>query len=48
VANQIIVVGFALLLGSVAVAAAVAFGVGGRNVAGEELKGWVQTLKEKK
>jgi hypothetical protein len=48
VANQIIVVGFALLLGSVAVAAAVAFGVGGRNVAGEELKGWVQSLKEKK
>lgn len=48
VANQIIVVGFALLLGSVAVAVAVAFGVGGRGVAGEELRSWVQALKEKK
>jgi len=47
-ANSIIVVGFALLLGSVSVAAAIAFGVGGREVAGRELANWVDTIKSKK
>jgi len=32
----------------VAVAAAIAFGVGGREVAGRELANWVDTIKSKK
>src|SRR5918997_1239684 len=42
VANEIINLAFGLLLGAVAVAAALAFGLGGREVAGRELQGWVQ------
>jgi hypothetical protein len=37
-ANEIINMAFGILLGAVAVAAAIAFGVGGRDVAGKELK----------
>jgi hypothetical protein len=44
-ADSIILVGFGLLLGSVAVAAAIAFGVGGREVAGRELANWVNAVK---
>jgi hypothetical protein len=42
VANEIINLAFGLLLGAIAVAAALAFGLGGREVAGRELQGWVQ------
>lgn len=42
VANEIITLAFALLLGAIAVAAALAFGLGGREVAGHELEQWVQ------
>jgi hypothetical protein len=41
VANEIINLAFGLLLGAIAVAAALAFGLGGREVAGRELQGWV-------
>ena len=42
VANEIVNLAFALLLGAIAVAAAIAFGVGGRNIAGRELEAWIE------
>jgi hypothetical protein len=41
VANEIVNLAFALLLGAIAVAAALAFGLGGRNAAGRELEAWL-------
>ena len=46
-AEDIINLAFGLLLGSVAVAAALAFGLGAREVAGREVSEWVQSLKSK-
>ncbi len=37
---------FGLLLGSVAVADAVAFGLGGREVAAEQLREWIRSNKQ--
>ena len=45
VANDIINLAFALLLGAIAVAIALAFGLGGREVAGRELQQWVQATR---
>jgi hypothetical protein len=45
VANEIINLAFGLLLGAIAVAAALAFGLGGREVAGRELQRWVQAVQ---
>jgi hypothetical protein len=39
-ANEIIIWAFVLALGSVAVAAAIAFGIGGRDIAAEQLRKW--------
>jgi Mechanosensitive ion channel, conserved TM helix len=47
-AEDIINLAFGLLLGSVAVAVALAFGLGARDVAGREVNDWVQSLKSKK
>lgn len=47
-ANEIIVLAFGLLLGSIAVAAAIAFGIGGRTVAAEKLEQWTREKVEKK
>jgi hypothetical protein len=41
VANEIVNLAFALLLGAIAVAAALAFGLGGRNAASRELETWL-------
>jgi hypothetical protein len=41
VANEIINLAFGLLLGAIAVAVALAFGLGGREVAGRQLQQWV-------
>jgi hypothetical protein len=46
VAPSIVNLAFGLLLGSVAVAAAVAFGLGGRDVAAEQLREWIRASKE--
>jgi hypothetical protein len=46
-AEDIINLAFGLLLGSVAVALALAFGLGARDVAGREVNDWVQSLKSK-
>jgi hypothetical protein len=47
VAPTIVNLAFGVLLGSVAVAAAVAFGLGGREVAAEQLREWLQMLKQR-
>jgi hypothetical protein len=44
-ANEIINLAFGLLLGAIAVAAALAFGLGGRDIAGRQLEGWVDSVK---
>src|SRR3954469_1668943 len=45
IANEIVNLAFGLLLGAVAVASAIAFGFGGREVAGRELEHWVDEVK---
>jgi hypothetical protein len=44
-ANEIITLAFGLLLGAVAVAAAIAFGIGGREIAGDALKKWLDRVE---
>jgi hypothetical protein len=44
-ANEIINMAFGLLLGSVAVAAAIAFGIGARDLAGRTVEEWAGRLK---
>lgn len=46
-ANEIINIAFGLLLGAVAIAVAIAFGIGGRDIAAAELEKWVRSLKSK-
>ena len=46
VAPNIVNLAFGLLLGAVAVAIAIAFGLGGREVANEELRSWLGHLKK--
>ena len=41
-ANEIITMAFALIVGSAAVAAAIAFGIGGREVAKHKLEEWLK------
>lgn len=47
-ANEIINLAFGLLLGAIAVAVALAFGLGGREIAGRELEKWVESMKSEK
>lgn len=47
VAPDIVNLAFGLLLGAVAVAIALAFGLGGRDVAKEQLRSWVNSIKQK-
>ncbi len=44
-ANEIINLAFGLLLGAVAIAVAIAFGLGGREIAAKELEKWRQEIK---
>ncbi|RKY20805.1 MAG: hypothetical protein DRP90_03000 [Planctomycetota bacterium] len=46
-ANEIINIAFGLLLGSVAVAVAIAFGIGGRDIAARKLEKWVEKVEKK-
>ena len=46
-ADDIINLAFGLLLGSIAVAAALAFGLGAREIAGREVAEWILSLKSK-
>jgi len=47
-ANEIINLAFGLLLGAIAVAVALAFGLGGREIAARELEKWLQSARSKK
>ena len=47
IANDIINLAFGLLLGAVAVAVALAFGLGGREAAGQQLAQWSECLKSR-
>jgi hypothetical protein len=46
-ANEIITLAFGLLLGAISVAVAIAFGIGGRDLAAETLSGWRQSMCKK-
>lgn len=46
VSTNIVNLAFGLLLGSVAVAIAIAFGLGGRDVAAEQLRDWIRPFKK--
>jgi hypothetical protein len=39
---------FGLLLGSIAIAAAIAFGIGSKEIAGREVEAWVKKLRGEK
>jgi hypothetical protein len=47
-ANQIVTLAFGLLLAAFALAAALAFGLGGRETAGRQLEEWMSSLRPKK
>jgi hypothetical protein len=47
-ADDIINMAFGLLLGAIAVAVALAFGLGAREIAARELAEWVQFIKSRK
>ncbi|MEN8194078.1 MAG: mechanosensitive ion channel [Bacteroidota bacterium] len=45
-ANEIINMAFGLILGAVAIAAAIAFGIGGRDIAAKKLQDWNESLQK--
>ncbi|MEM9156627.1 MAG: mechanosensitive ion channel [Cyanobacteria bacterium J06642_2] len=45
IANEIVNLAFGLLLGAIAVAVAISFGLGGREAAGEQVREWLQSMK---
>jgi hypothetical protein len=47
-ANEIISIAFGLLLGAVAVAGAIAFGIGGREIAARKLNEWTKSIESGK
>jgi hypothetical protein len=46
-ANEIVNMAFTLILGAIAVAVALAFGLGGREVAARQLEEWNESIKSK-
>lgn len=48
VATDIVNLAFGLLLGAVAVAIAIAFGLGGRDIASEQIREWLQAFKQRR
>jgi hypothetical protein len=44
IASSIVNLAFGLLLGAIAVAIALAFGLGGRDVAGEQVREWLSSF----
>jgi hypothetical protein len=48
VASDIINLAFGLLIGAIAVAVALAFGLGGREIAGRELDKWLDSVRTRR
>lgn len=48
IASDIVNLAFGLLLGAIAVAIALSFGLGGRDIASEQIKEWLNSFKAKK
>lgn len=48
IASDIVNLAFGLLLGALAVAIALAFGLGGRDIAADQVRDWLTSFKEKK
>jgi Conserved TM helix len=48
IASSIVNLAFGLLLGAIAVAAAISFGLGGRDVASEQLRDWLAGFRDKR
>lgn len=48
IASDIVNLAFGLLLGALAVAAALAFGLGGRDIAAQEIRHWLDSFKSKR
>ena len=46
IASDIVNLAFGLLLGGIAVAIAIAFGLGGRDIAAEQIRGWLEEFKK--
>ncbi|MGK7926975.1 MAG: mechanosensitive ion channel [Spirulina sp.] len=46
IASDIVNLAFGLLLGGMAVAIAIAFGLGGRDIAAEQIRGWLEEFKK--
>ncbi len=46
IASNIVNLAFGLLLGSIAVAIAIAFGLGGRDIASEQIRDWLSSFKD--
>ena len=47
IADQIVIVAFAMLGGALAVAAAIAFGLGGREPARQLLDEWIESIRKR-
>ena len=47
-ANEIINLAFGLILGAIAVSIAIAFGLGGKQIAAREIESWLDSFKSKK
>jgi hypothetical protein len=48
IATNIVNLAFGLILGSLSVAVAIAFGLGGRDVAAEQLRNWIEAFKRQR
>jgi Conserved TM helix len=48
IASSIVNLAFGLLLGAIAVATAISFGLGGRDVASEQLRDWISGFRDKR
>jgi hypothetical protein len=48
IASSIVNLAFGLLLGAIAVAIAISFGLGGRDVASEQLRDWLSGFRDKR
>ena len=46
IATNIVNLAFGLLLGAIAVAIAIAFGLGGRDIAAEQIRGWLSSFRD--